>query len=511
MPNTYAAPSPDNWPVLRVGAQSATNITGTRGLICIHAYLLVGGRRGARSCILGRTAIVLRRNQLEKQGKWAMVEGRIRVESPRRVRGVWAIFLSGMMLLVTACGDGGSSTTTTSASMEAAGFPSSCPSTSESLDAQNSATYQVFGEIPIRLQDGSTGLHYIFFGTAWAVRDRLLVTNAHVVAAFDQAASQGVQLSDAVAVQSGTGEIIRLLRSLTHPDYNGLPITSPDVGLLTSQEVMPDFLTLAPADSVLGLGDEVQIVGFPGDVEQFITSRPGVNVPQATSLLGTISSRRSHNDAEAVSTESLDVYQHQAPTTPGTSGSSMVHCGLVAGVNNAGTIKLVVTPSPTQQGQFTIDRQAAASNNFGVHVKHIHEMIELFDANAVQGVALPVPAATTSASSGGQGQGSGQESGLAGTYGAAVSDAEAQHQFVFAIDAQGNISGRSEWPQTGTGTLTGTVSADGTFKITDDAPERLGFRRGVYEGRVAQDGSISGIYYEETQENMTWQFAGARQ
>lgn len=276
------------------------------------------------------------------------------------------------------------------------------------------------------------------------------------------------------------------------------------------QEVMPDYLTLAPADSVLDLGDEIQIVGFPGDVENFITTRPGVSVPQATSLLGTISSRRTHDDTESVVSETLDVYQHQAPTTPGTSGSSMMHCGLVAGVNNAGTVKLVVSPSLTRQGEFEIARQAAASNNFGVHVKHIHEIIDLFDANAIQGVALPVEAEAP-ASAGGGSQGSGQEGALVGTYGAAVSDPEAQHQFAFSIDSQGNITGRSVWPQTGEGTLTGTVSADGTFMITDDAPERLGFRRGVYEGRVEQDGSIVGIYYEQTQENLTWQFTGARQ
>ena len=399
------------------------------------------------------------------------------------------------------------------------GFPAQCPATNASFDAQNAATYQVFGELPIEFSHGTTGFNYFFIGTAWAVRERLLVTNAHVVAAFDDTAAQGVQLSRVLAVQSGTGIVVRLLRSFTHPDYTGSPLTSPDVGLFSAQEVLPAPLPLAPPDSVLGLGDDIQIVGFPGDVDDFITTQPGTTIPQATSLLGTISSRRSHDDREAVVGSTLDVYQHQAPTTPGTSGSSMVHCGLVAGANNAGTVKLVVSPSATTEGEFDIVRQAAASNNFGVHVKYIHNLIDLFDANALEGQALPVAASAAPApppppAGGGGGGGGGggappaeQSLMLFG----AVTDPAAEHEFLITIDAQGVITGQSLWPATGLLTLAGRVAADGSVQFTDNAPEQLGFRRGIYQGQLGADGTISGIYFEQSQEGQVWPFVTIRQ
>ncbi|MBA2556559.1 MAG: hypothetical protein H0V12_04315 [Chloroflexi bacterium] len=120
-----------------------------------------------------------------------------------------------------------------------------------------------------------------------------------------------MQYSRAIAVQSGTGTVIRLLRGLTHPDYTGSPLGLPDVGLFTLQQVLPAVLPLAPADSIMSLGDPIQIVGFPGDVDTFLTVVPGVTVAQATSLSGAVTARRSHDETEAVTPDSLDVYQHQ--------------------------------------------------------------------------------------------------------------------------------------------------------------------------------------------------------
>ena len=98
-----------------------------------------------------------------------------------------------------------------------------------------------------------------------------------------------------------------------------------------------------------------------------------------------------NDDTEIVNGDNLDVIQHQAPTTPGTSGSSLVSCGQVIGVNNAGTVKLVVVPG--DDGELTFDRQAAAANNFAVHHRHIRTLLTLFDNNAVQGTAMPPQAA----------------------------------------------------------------------------------------------------------------------
>lgn len=234
-----------------------------------------------------------------------------------------------VVLVLAACGgddadadtdDGGPSDGPAAIALEKQGFPDNCPAPSESFDRMNAATYQVFGEAVFPGPDGQLQQFHMFIGTAWAVRDRLLVTNAHVTEAFTDSAAQGIQFSRAIAVQSGTGTVIRLLRALTHPNYDGNPIGSADVGLFTSEQALPVLLELADADSVLSLGDDIQIVGFPGDVENFITVIPGETVPQVTSLTGNISARRSHDDTEAVTPETLNLYQHQAPTSPGTSG-----------------------------------------------------------------------------------------------------------------------------------------------------------------------------------------------
>lgn len=178
-------------------------------------------------------------------------------------------------------------------------------------------------------------------------------------------------------------------------------------------------------------------------------------------------------------------------------------------MNNAGTVRLVLTPG--QDNQATIDRQPAASNNFAVHVRHIHEIVDLFDDNAVQGFELPVAAAQ--APEGGTTGGAGQPSdavGLVGGYVAGVADPDAQHELQFVVAENGAITGTSRWAATGDFTLSGQMGADGSFLIADDAPERLGYRRGVYEGRVGENGSIEGVYYEQTQEQMSWPLSGQR-
>ena len=398
----------------------------------------------------------------------------------------------------------------------AQGFPATCPSESETFVRMNDAAYQVFAVFDFVDESGQMRRLTNFIGTAWAVRDRVLATNGHVAGAFEESAAQGVQLSLAVAVQAGTGEIVRLLRGIVHPDYTaGFVLNTPDVALFTTQEVLPATLELAPPDSVVDLGDEIQIVGFPGDVDTFIPSAPGQTVPQATSLSGTISARRSHDPTVVVDIDTLDVYQHQAPTTPGTSGSAMAHCGLVAGVNNAGTVKQFFTP-PAQEGQPPgVERQAAAANNFSVHVRHLHELLELFDDRALQGYELPLPAATPppqSGGAGGAGGGGGDTASatLAGTYEGAIVSGELTNSFRFTIADDGSITGTSTWPATGEFTLTGQAAQDGSFQITDDAPERLGYRRGVYEGRIDAAGALAGVYYEQGQEQSSFPIGGQR-
>jgi plastocyanin len=485
------------------------------------------------------------------------------------------------------------------------GFPDTCPEVSDSFERLNAATYQVFGEQVFRDAEGQAALAHVPLGTAWAVGERVLATNAHVVASFPDAAAAGVQLSRAIAVQSGTGTVISLSRALIHPGYDPQRRT-PDVGLFESEQTLPTVLELAPSDSVLGLGDEIQIVGFPGDVDMFLTVVPGETVPQATSLSGRITARRSFVDTEIVTADTLSIYQHQAPTSPGTSGSAMFHCGLVAGVNNAGTVRLVITPDPAGGGSFLVDRQPAASNNFGIHVRYIHDVVDSFGPATAGAFELPVPAAqapgtpTETAApnpatahdvaivdfgfqapeltiaagdavrwtntgqvqhtvtgedvsfnsgpidsgasiqttfenegaflyfcsihpqqmrgsvivTGGAPLPSGRpavDTALVGRYAGSVTDPTAQHTFAFVVDENGVVQGTSIWAETGEFGLAGSVNADGTFQMSDDAPERRGFRRGIYQGRITVDGSVVGVYFEQTQEQTSWSFTAQRE
>lgn len=387
--------------------------------------------------------------------------------------------------------DGRSTSGSTTTSVPTA---TNCPTPQAMFDLINRATYQVFGEFIVA---GEAEPRYLPVGTAWGVDDRVLVTNGHVAQFYSDVAEGGLQLSRAVAVQAGTGEVVELLRAIVHPDYNGDPLGSPDVAVFTTKEAIPSVLTLGPDDVGVAVGDEILLSGFPGDVDEFLPAIPGLTVPQATSLTGQVTALRSHDPTAVVGSDNVDVIQHQAPTTPGTSGSAIVICDQVVAINNAGTVRFVVSPGP--DGEQSVERQAQASNNFGVHVRHIRALMTLFDANALQGLELPVLA---EASSGGSGGGDPMTGGAAEAIvlTGSIDDPVAAHSFAIQINPDGSVEGLSEWPETGQFTLVGQVNSDGTVVFVDDAPERLGFRRGTYEGVITSDTTIEGVYYEQGQE-----------
>ncbi len=261
-----------------------------------------------------------------------------------------------------------------------------CPESGTMLAQVNSATYAVVIEVPGRDGNGQPTSSFFAFGTAFAVGERLLATNAHITSFFD---GPPMPISKVYAVQSGTGAVFELTRAFTHPDYTGLPLASPDVGLLTTVKPLPSVLPLADPNLVdISLGEDVFVVGFPGDVNEFIPVVPGQTIPQATALSGAVTALRAYNPATQVKPDNVDVIQHQAPTTPGTSGSPMVVCGQVVGVNNAGTVKLVLKVDP-ETGDVGVDRIPAASNGFGVHVRWLEELLRLFDAQSLSGTELP--------------------------------------------------------------------------------------------------------------------------
>ncbi len=384
---------------------------------------------------------------------------------------------------------------------------SNCPSNAETFAKLTDAAYAVV--LKVRVGPGENDFQFLTLGTAFAIDDRLLATNAHVTEFFNEVA--GLQIEEVVAVQSGTGEVVTLLRALTHPDYTGNPVASPDIGLFTTQEVLSSKLSIASEGelSSLNLGDELLLSGFPGDVQDLFEITPGVTVPQATSLNGQISAFRNHDTQQVVETDNIDVIQHQIPTTPGTSGSALVRCGKVAAVHNAGTVTIIVTVDA--QGNLTQDRTAAASNNFGVHAKYLREMVGLFEDNSIQGFELPPPF------NGGNNGGGGGQQGTAftGTYVGSVGPPANQNTFTFNVDNNGAFSGTSTWA-TGNFTLTGSINVSGTVNFTDNANVLLqDFNQGTYTGSInSTTGAASGQYFEMdngTQVGNTFNWTATRQ
>ena len=371
----------------------------------------------------------------------------------------------------------------------ASGIPGlvDCPAERDILRELDAATYAVVLEIVTG--PAATDVAFSTLGTAFAVNDRLLATNAHVTEFFN--GLTGINVSRVLAVQSGTGTVVTLLRALTHPEYTGNPIGSPDVGLFTTTEVLPDKLTIANAEELatLARGDDLRLAGFPGDVDDLIPVIPGVTVPQATALEGNISAVRNYMQTE-VTGENADYVQHQAPTTPGTSGSALIRCGKVVAVHNAGTVKIVLVVGPN--GQVEEERQAAAANNFGVHAKYLTELIDLFEDSSLQGFELPPPFVPD-----GGGGGGGGVAAFAGNYtGGVQTPANAVHSVAIALN-NGAITGQSTWAVNGDFVITGVYDAAGNVQFQDNAPERLGINRGIYIGTAnAQTGRITGQYFE---------------
>lgn len=336
---------------------------------------------------------------------------------------IWLVFLAGCPMPTPGGDEGDPHQNASALSPEISTAQPACPTPPQSFPVMAGATYAIVAEYAA---DAEARALPRFIGTGFAISPFMIATNAHVAEAI--IAEGPLPLRRVVAVQSGTGQVVRLTHAIEHPAYNGSPLASADVAILLPREELDGYLLLSqsgdesvgdasqtsgpgsprgeaadtsPAvstgpdgvtppglDAALQLGAEIALTGFPGDVVRVIDIVPGVTVPQATALVGSITSRRSFDPNVVVTDATLDFIQHQAPTTPGMSGSPIVACGEVIAVNNAGTMKLVVSVDP-ETGEPTVDRQADAANNFGIHVRYLREIIPLVQDGRLPGAALP--------------------------------------------------------------------------------------------------------------------------
>ncbi|MCX7933786.1 MAG: trypsin-like peptidase domain-containing protein, partial [Planctomycetota bacterium] len=110
----------------------------------------------------------------------------------------------------------------------------------------------------------------VAFGTAWAFDPRgRLATNAHVVAAYQQLQEKGGDAFEPVAVQNGTGQVVRIVRWRIHPSYQNPSLqAATDVGILRAAQPLTVVFPVADANTLqsLGPGQAVFSIGFPIEV-----------------------------------------------------------------------------------------------------------------------------------------------------------------------------------------------------------------------------------------------------
>ncbi|NOS99881.1 MAG: trypsin-like peptidase domain-containing protein [Phycisphaerales bacterium] len=339
-----------------------------------------------------------------------------------------------------------------------------CPSAQQTL---NEAVRSVYAIMVVYATGPNTGDEVtVFIGTAFAVSHFRLATAAHVGLAI---LHNELPVKMVLGVQAGTGSVIEITGVAVHPAYVDEELLStPDVAILETFDGLTDRLPLRSPDETvaLALADPIYLAGFPGDVDDVFVIVPGTNVPQATALTGTITSLRSFDDNVAVDPDNTDIIQYQIPTSPGTSGSPLLHCGHVIGVHTAGT--------------------DVASNKFGIHVKFLNDLLNAVLNRTVPLTPLPPPPPDYS-----------------GTFNCDALDLAGAFSHTFYIDSErhGAVHGESCWndanpPLRGSVDDYGRVTfADETVSITDFAYE--GFINPASEtasGEYYRDGLLSGTW-----------------
>lgn len=170
------------------------------------------------------------------------------------------------------------------------------------------------------------------FCTAFAVRPSVLATNAHCV---HEARAKGGTL---VALENeGRGESrfdvvdMRLHPSYRHDDPDRI---TPDVGIVTIRGRAAVVLELATKQelSVIGAGDEVYLIGFPGRLMDATN-------PAATFLAAHIG-RLTGASGRPLAYQDNWLLQHDASSTRGTSGSPVFNGqGKVVAINAGGYLE----------------------------------------------------------------------------------------------------------------------------------------------------------------------------
>lgn len=243
------------------------------------------------------------------------------------------------------------------------------------------AVYAVLWALPLPNDD----LEVSFIGTAFAVDDTRVLTNAHVVEAlvyldmdleaFNE--KYGTDLvSDWVVVRNKTTRLYYksnyyfIMWYNTHGDWDPSDVSSPDVGYLEIAEGrLHQKVTLASNSEAFRLreGQRIATLGFPGELQGGILDNLS---PIATFKDGTISALRPASSLITPSIYSNYIVQHNLDLSGGTSGSPIYDAsGKVIAVNNAGIEGLVLSIGGTPT------RISQAALGFGIRVDKVHEFL----------------------------------------------------------------------------------------------------------------------------------------
>jgi len=227
----------------------------------------------------------------------------------------------------------------------------------------------------------------------------------------------------------------------------------------------------------LDLGDEVAVSGFAGEGSDLLAVTPGESAPSASAQTGNVSGLRSFGNGAAVTTQGVDLIQHQIRTTAGSSGAPLIACGEVVAVHNAGTEQIVLEFDNV--GNVTVVRKPADSANFGIHAGFLREMLEPRTPNNHPRSTFPPPDPSFNGK-------------YVCTASAGTSLAQA-HTLAFDVRRQ-RVTGTSDRAN-GNYVLDGTINEFGEIFFSDDGSQQ-GNLTTAYSGFAnAQSGRISGQYF----------------
>jgi V8-like Glu-specific endopeptidase len=177
------------------------------------------------------------------------------------------------------------------------------------------------------------------FCTAFAIKPKMLASNAHCVRASEDFEEKGADIWAHLNESNNDGKpkMLKVRKHQGHPKYKhtGMTIT-PDVGLFELEDdEASTTVTLADKNELkkLGAGDALYVIGFPGRTMD-------ESSPVAVFMYSHVGRITDRYGARADSFDDSWLIQHEGQTTPGTSGSPIFNMnGKVIGINAGGLLE----------------------------------------------------------------------------------------------------------------------------------------------------------------------------